>query len=1072
MATRTTGRELQFQMLGHIGVLGSEGEIPLGSPKQKAVLAVLLLNANEIVSTDRIIDLVWGDAPPRTAEHSVQIYVSELRKSLNSGSAGDWIVTRPPGYVMNVPPELVDTSRFERLVRDGLSASRAGDVDHARDSLEGALALWAGDPLADFAYEEFAQGHIRSLHELRCDALEALAEIYLDSGDGEVARDLARQVGEVDPLRELPQRVIMLALYRGGRQADALRHFRAYRESLVDELGIEPSDDLCHLEEQILLQDAELDLVIEELVGGNPYRGLRAFSETDSDVYFGRETLVSDVLSRIDAGPGFVAIVGPSGSGKSSAARAGVIPHLRGRGATAIAFQPGPRPLWELAGVLDEAGFGSRGQLLRRLEETPDALTELITRPLTLVIDQFEELFTLSDQDVCEHFVDLIASAVRSERVPLSVVATLRADYYDKPLSMPSLAGLFSDSVVSVKPMTPEEIERAVVRPAQGVGADVESGLLAQLVADMGDEPGALPLLQFTLFEMFEKSPGILTLADYRALGGINGALTEGADELLQGFDPAGRDLVEQLMMRMVHLRPSASTARPVAVRELLDLDVDTTVLNDVLEAFAARRLITFDRDASGASVVEMAHEYLLTEWPQMGVWLSAHSEDLDRLGVLQHSAIEWVGAGRSDDYLLRGQRLAGFEQWRESTNLRLTSTESRFLDASIDLRRGEAEAARDRELKEETLRRSARRRLWGFGVAVVALAAAIIWLVVALVPAPPPEVILWGRGEGDGLGGLMASGFETAVQAHGLDGEIIEVAAATDPVVREAVSRGTDLVLLDVNLAGDPVAAEIIAEHPDTTFVWLDCPGVALQPEMASNEVCTTSRHEEMGFLAGAVAALTSSKAHVGIVLGQPIDSMFPFHEGFEQGARLSDPSVSVEAIYLSPEGPEAFNTPTLGYLGAGTLIDRGADVVFAAAGLSGIGAIEAVYDYARSSESSVWSIGVDVDERERMEPWKSEPWAQGLPIEGWQDHILTSIVKRLDQAVIQVIDDYFTTGQVGDVELTVANGGIDYVESDATADVTAQMEEIERGLSDGSIEISLDGHVDVELVREALAP
>jgi basic membrane protein A len=198
----------------------------------------------------------------------------------------------------------------------------------------------------------------------------------------------------------------------------------------------------------------------------------------------------------------------------------------------------------------------------------------------------------------------------------------------------------------------------------------------------------------------------------------------------------------------------------------------------------------------------------------------------------------------------------------------------------------------------------------------------------------------------------------------------------------------------------------------------------------------------------------------------------MFPFHEGFEQGARLSDPSVSVEAIYLSPEGPEAFNTPTLGYLGAGTLIDRGADVVFAAAGLSGIGAIEAVYDYARSSESSVWSIGVDVDERERMEPWKSEPWAQGLPIEGWQDHILTSIVKRIDQAVIQVIDDYFTTGQVGDVELSVANGGIDYVESDATADVTAQMEEIERGLSDGSIEISLDGHVHVELVREALAP
>ncbi|HEU4318797.1 MAG TPA: BTAD domain-containing putative transcriptional regulator [Acidimicrobiia bacterium] len=1070
MATRTTGRELQFRLLGHLVVRGPDGEIALGSPKQKAVLAVLLLNANEIVSTDRIIHLVWGDSPPRTAEHSVQIYVSELRKSLTSGSPSDWIVTRPPGYVINVPPEAVDTARFERLVREGLSASRAVDLEHARASLEAALTLWVGDPLVDFAYDEFAQGYIRSLRELRCDALEALAEIYLDSGNSELARDLARQAAQIDPLREIPQRVIMLALYRSGRQADALRHFRAYRESLIDELGIEPSDDLGHLEERILLQDEGLDLVATHPVGGNPYRGLRAFSETDADIYFGRETLVGDVLSRLDAGYGFVSIVGPSGSGKSSAARAGVIPALKETGATAIAFQPGPRPLWELAGVLDDAGFGSRGQVLRRLEETPDALAELVTRPLTLVIDQFEELFTLVDSEDRDRFVDLVASAVRAERSRLSVVATLRADYYDKPLSMPALAGLFSNSVVSVRPMTPEEIERAVVRPAQAVGADVEPALLAQLVADMGDEPGALPLLQYTLFEMFEKSTGLLSLNDYRALGGINGALTGGADELLQGFDAEGRDLVEQLMMRMVQCRPSTSTARPVAVRELLDLDVDIAVLNGVLEAFAARRLITFDRDSSGASVVEMAHEYLLTEWPQMGVWLGAHSEDLERLSVLQQAAGEWIGAGRSDDFLLRGQRLAGFEEWRDGTNLILTSTENRFVDASIELRRGEADAEKDRELKEEMLRRSARRRLWGFGLALVSLAAAVTWLVVALVPAPPPDVILWGRVADDGLGALLNSGFETAVESHGLEGEIIEVAAATDPIVRDAVSRGTRLVLLDVNLAGDPVAAEIIADHPNTTFVWIDCLGI--QPEAAANEFCTTSRHEEMGFLAGAVAAVASKNSHVGIVLGQPFDNMFPFQEGFEQGARLADPLVSVGAIYLSDEAAEAFNTPTLGYLGAGTLIDRGADVIFAAAGLSGFGVIEAAYDYAQTNDGDVWSIGVDFDEQARMESWKSEPWAQGLPIEGWQDHILTSVVKRVDQAVVQVIDDYFTTGEVGPVELTVANGGIDFVPSDGLREIEHELETIRSALADGSIQIVLDGDVDIEMLRDAVAP
>lgn len=333
---------MRYRLLGSLQVDTEQGPVELGPPKQRSVLAVLLLNANEIVPTDRIIDLVWGESPPRTAGHSVQIYISDLRKALANGSQSEVIETRPPGYVLNVPPDSIDALRFQRLVREGLAAVRSGDAAGGRPKLERALDEWTASPLADFAYEDFAQGHIRSLEEMRSDALEALGAIHLDQADLGRAREVARQAIEADPLREEPRRLMMLALYRSGRQAEALRHFGEYRSVLAEELGIEPTESLRDLEERILLQDPSLTTEGPVAAEGNPYRGLRAFSEADAEVYFGRERLVEEVLERLRNGPGFVSIVGPSGSGKSSAARAGVIPRLRAEGETVVVLQPGP----------------------------------------------------------------------------------------------------------------------------------------------------------------------------------------------------------------------------------------------------------------------------------------------------------------------------------------------------------------------------------------------------------------------------------------------------------------------------------------------------------------------------------------------------------------------------------------------------------------------------------------------------------------------------------------------------------------------------------------------------------
>lgn len=1071
-------------MLGHLGVRAEGGDIELGSPKQRSVLAVLLLHANEVVPTDRIIDLVWGDSPPRTADHSVQIYISELRKALSNGSSADVIDTRPPGYVINVPPDSVDTLRFERLVRDGLAAVRADDSARGRPKLEKALKIWTGDPLTDFAYDDFAQGYIRSLTELRSDALEALAALDLQAGEVEAARDRARDAIAANPLREKPRRIMMLALYRAGRQAEALRHYSAYRGLLADELGIEPTESLRRLEEQVLLQDPTLEIQATTTPEGNPYRGLRAFSEDDADVYFGRESLVAEVLDRLVNGPGFVSIVGPSGSGKSSAARAGVTPDLRAKGDTVVVFQPGSRPLWELAGALDRAGMGSRSSLLHRLERTRDSLRDVVERPLVLIIDQFEELFTLNESDVAVRFSELISSAVRDQSTPLRVVATLRADYYDRPLSIPALAGVFSDSVVSVKPMTPKEIELAVVEPARAAATAVEPALLAQLTADMGDEPGALPLLQFALFQLFEQTDNGLTLSAYQEMGGIKGALTGGADQLLAELDLDGKDLAEQLMMRMIQAGRTLHTARPVSVRDLVDLGYDSVELQGVLEAFGSRRLITFDRDGSGAAVVEMAHEYLITQWPQMERWLQSHSDDLERLQALQVASGEWLAADRSDDYLLRGDRLERFEAWHADTSLRLTKTESDYLEASVVQRESEEAARRARAEKEDMLRRSARRRLWAFGVAVAALAAAITLLIVVLIPDPPPDVILWSETREGGFGRQIGDGFDAALADLDITGAEFLDTAAYLADVEELIERGTPLVVMTLaNLGREGEVQEMMERHPDTQFVLIDCDAeVNAFIETIANQTCIVSRHDEMGFLAGVAASLLTSSRQVGVVVGVDQPFMQPFQTGFEDGVDWVDPAIEVSSVYLTQGNDwSGFNNPTLAFLTTNDLISRGVDVVFSAAGNSYWGVMESAWGssqpccvdsflgqmprFAVDPDRKVWTVAVDED-------WYLGTEDDEDPYEP-RSHIATSIIKRLEVGVEETIKQFFEEGEVETFILDIANGGVDYVTTGGFInDHVAEMDEAIEALRQGDVELTDELPEDITYATELLQP
>ena len=261
---------LHFRILGPLDVIDGGAPVQLGGRNQRALLTLLLLRANETVSTERLVDDLWGENPPRTATTSLQNTIVQLRKLLGP----ECLRTRPPGYVLDVRPEQLDLTRFEQLVRDARAAEPA---ERAR-LLREALALWRGPALADFEQEDFAQEEIRRLEELRLGVLEdrIAADLELEV-DSELVAELEQLAGR-HPLRERLRAQLMLALYRTGRQADALAAYHEARRTLVDELGIEPGPELQELYGSILRQERSLVRVAPPSLDDHYDEVLRAFS--------------------------------------------------------------------------------------------------------------------------------------------------------------------------------------------------------------------------------------------------------------------------------------------------------------------------------------------------------------------------------------------------------------------------------------------------------------------------------------------------------------------------------------------------------------------------------------------------------------------------------------------------------------------------------------------------------------------------------------------------------------------------------------------------------------------------
>jgi basic membrane lipoprotein Med (substrate-binding protein (PBP1-ABC) superfamily)/DNA-binding SARP family transcriptional activator len=1038
----------------------------LGGPKQRLVLALLLAEPNRVVSVDRLVDGLWGDDPPESARHTVQSYVSELRKVL-----GPALESVGAGYRVRVDRTSLDTLDFEARFAEG-RARVDTDPDAAADALEDALALWRGTPFGDLGTLPALQAESARLEELRLEAIDVLMDARLAAGrHAEVVAELDRLTRD-HPYREELRALHMVALYRCGRQADALRAYRITRDVLGEELGIVPSPRLRRLEEQILLQDPDLDPppgasapdAPSDRWVENPYLGLRAFREADHARFFGQEELVARLVARVTGDVRFTAVVGPSGSGKSSAVQAGLIPRLRREHPeVAIALmQPGSQPLGALGAAL--AGLtGESTHVVMSMLAGADGLRacarELLEdgrRRLVIVIDQFEELFTMVDETEARRFLDLLAHGVSDDEHGVRVVVTLRADFYDRPLAEPRFGRLFADNVVTVVALGPEQLESAATLPARQLDIDVEPRLVGRLVADVAGQPNALPLFQYALTELFDARSGpVLDLATYERIGGVRKAVARRAESLYGQLDAAEQEAARQLLLRVVTVSRDLVGRRRVPASELVSLDIDVVALRNVIDAFSRYRLLALDRDpATGSPTVEVAHEALLAEWHRLRDWIDRHRDDLSKQATFLVAVNEWESSGRDPGYLLHGTRLDDYRSWAANTELRLTATEQDFLDAAVATSESVAADVAQRELDRVRLQRRARRQLVVLFVAAALLAGVVAYPVITRSGDPDRIVAaLEVRRDVSVFDELIARGVEQAADEFGLDADVAQPPYTDIASDLRTVVDGADLVVgsLRMNLM---LLLDMADEFPDTTFVLMDASDAPLP-----NTVAVSFASEQGSFLVGAAAALESTTGKVGYIGANASPLIEAFRAGFERGAAAAAPDVEVVSELIVPTvEPVGYDNRDQARELAAEMYEQGVDVIFVAAGGSGVGVIEVATELS-TSRRPLWVIGVDSDQCYDISADEC-------------DHLLTSMYKRLESGISAVVGAHDAGTLTGQRTLVVgvAEGAVGYTDTGGHLDdaTVAQLDEFRDRMLDGTLVVDPEPEVPWDLDNE----
>ncbi len=469
----------------------------------------------------------------------------------------------------------------------------------------------------------------------------------------------------------------------------------------------------------------------------NPYKGLAAFDEADARDFFGRDEQIV-ALAELARAHRLVTVVGPSGSGKSSLVRAGLLPALRA-GAFAgsdrwlpVVMVPGAHPFDEVLTALGSVATENLGEMLAMLSADDHGLLRLCKRimrdldgELLLVIDQFEELYTLVTSDETrDRFVASLIAATDDPHSRLRIVITIRADFFDRPLLDDQLGPLVAQTNLTVSTPAPDQLLDTVTGPALAAGLELEGGLAERIVEDVRSEPGGLPLMQFTLQALADVSlPGWLTHENYADVGGVTGALSARADEVFDLLGESDQSVARRILLRLVSVsEENDDVRRRIRKSELDSLTADAGSVDRVLDAFAAARLLTFDRDpTTRGPTVEVAHEALLREWGRFRVWVDEQRSDLIIHRRFAAAMEEWRATSESEGHLPTGGRLAQFEEWFSRGEPWLSEQERTFFHQAIDLR------------TQEAARRHRRRQAIATGFAAAAVVATIFG-VFALV--------------------------------------------------------------------------------------------------------------------------------------------------------------------------------------------------------------------------------------------------------------------------------------------------------------------------------------------------
>ncbi len=735
---------------------GLDGQPATGfeSNKVRALLAYLAVEADRPHTRETLAGLLWPDYPDRAALSNLRSALANLRQAIGDHQAD--------------PPFLLIT---RDTIRFNTDSDYALDVDALHDltrlpveQFQQAVAAYRGNFLEGFfladspAFEEWVlvQREQFKLHVL--DALHRLAAHFDEQREYDRAMAAARRALALEPCDEEAHRQVMRSLALGGQRSLALAQFETCYRLLRQELDVEPAQETAALAELIrneTLRPPTRTLPDDHMVapdppapGEPPFKGLAFFDEADTGLFFGREALTVQLAAQVQTylnpdftGHRFLAIIGASGSGKSSIVRAGLVPALRrlvlGNGNIArpafgdavYVITPTARPLEALALSLTRSNLGVAAaaalldDLVRDSRSLHLAAARLVQSQsaarLLLVVDQFEELFTLCRADAeRQAFVDnlLYANQVPG---PTVVVIALRADFYAQCAPFENLRQALAQHQHYIGAMSTAELRQAIEEPARRNKWALEPGLDDLLLHEVGDTPGALPLLSHALLETWRRRRGrTLTFAGYQMAGGVSGAIAHTAETTFQQLTLEQQTIARGIFLRLTELgsvddgddAPALFTRRRVALVELITQPDDASRVHQVLSLLADARLITTTHDT-----VEVAHEALIREWTRLCEWLNENRAGLRLHRQLTEAAQVWERIGYDAGMLYRGARLAEAVEWADGHAEDLNTQEQRFLEASQADAQAQQEAEVERQRRElraaQTLAEEQRRR-------------------------------------------------------------------------------------------------------------------------------------------------------------------------------------------------------------------------------------------------------------------------------------------------------------------------------------------------------------------------